>query len=387
VGKSKRKRAHRELALATAEVEPAIRHTFSSGGLLGHDLNASSWLVNVSELTALGLDVVQDCVQVIGDAVAGADVGQWNGTERIEPPSGFTLRPDPDMTRRDFLWLFAANLALYKAVWLEEARFAGQVVGVRLHCTASVTTVQGRQYIGGELVRNRMRLVRMAVWPTLDADSGSTIQLAREVFAGAMAANAYTSDYWQQGGSPTLVLKTDQPISGTQADAIQERWVTKRTTSPGQPAVLSHGADVKELGANLGAQGAHISGDKLRASCARYFKMPPGIVNVMSEAGPLTYSTVEQESIHLVRYTIQPYCDVIGEALSAYLPGDYLLGDRIVLDPSKLMMADQLTRFQAWESALRAGWITTDEVRARENLAPNDDLAAIPVGGGVPNGF
>src|SRR6185295_18150935 len=117
----------------------------------------------------------------------------------------------------------------------------------------------------------------------------------------------------------TLVLKTDQPISDTQADAIQERWVTKRTTSPGQPAVLSHGADVKELGANLGAQGAHISGDKLRASCARYFKMPPGIVNVMSEAGPLTYTTVEQESIHLVRYTIQPYCDVIGEALSAYL--------------------------------------------------------------------
>lgn len=387
MGKAKRKRARRELALTTVENTPAVRHTFSSGGLLGHDLNASSWLVNVSELTALGLDVVQDCVQVIGDAVAGADVGQWNGTERIEPPSGFTLRPDPDMTRRDFLWLFAANLALYKAAWLEEARFAGQVVGVRIHCIDSVITVAGRQYIGGELITNPMRLVRMAVWPTVDPSTGSTIQLAREVFAGAMAANAYTSDYWQQGGSPTLVLKTDAPLSDTQATAVGDRWVDVRTTSPGRPPVLSHGADVKTLGADLGTEGASSSADALRASCARYFKMPPGIVNVMSEAGPLTYSTVEQEGIHLVRYTIQPYCDVIGEALSAYLPGDYLLGDRIVLDPSKLMMADQLTRFQAWQSALTAGWMTTDEVRARENLAPNADLAAIPVGGGVTNGF
>ena len=94
--------------------------------------------------------------------------------------------------------------------------------------------------------------------------------------------------------------------------------------------------------------------------------MPPGIVNVPSEAGPLTYSTVEQEGIHLVRYTIAPYCDVIGEALSAYLPGDYLLGDRIVLDPSRLTMADQLTRFTAWESAIRAGWLDKEEVGPRK---------------------
>jgi len=356
----------------------AERHTFSTGGLLGHDLTASQWLINVSEQTALGLDVVQDCVQIIGDAVAGADVGQWNGTERIDPPSGFTLRPDPDITRRDFLWLFAANLALYRAVWLEEATVGGQVVGVRLHCTASILQQGEDFYLAGKRITNRMRLVRLSMWPTLGIDMGSTIQLAREVFAGAMSANAYQSDFWQQGGAPVVILKTDQPISDTQADAIADRWVEKRTTSPGKPAVLSHGADAKGLGADMGTEGANIAADKLRASMARYFKMPPGIVNVMSEAGPLTYSTVEQEGIHLVRYTIQPYCDVIGEALSAYLPGDYLLGDRIVLDPSRLTMADQLTRFTAWESAIRAGWVQPSEVRAREGFAPDPLVDVVP---------
>lgn len=380
MGKHKRRKATREMAVASTAT-PAERHSFSYGGLLGHDLSASEWTVNVSEQTALGLDVVQQCVRIIGDAVAGADIGQWNGTIKIESPSAFTLRPDPDMTRREFVWAFAANLALYQAVWLEEAQFDGAVVAVRLHCTDSIHRIGDDLYNGARKITNRMRLVRMSVWPTLDIEMGATISLAREVFAGAMASNAYQSDYWQQGGAPVLILKTDQAITNEQAEDIQSRWVTQRTTSPGKPAVLGQGADAKPLGADLGTSGANISGDKLRASAARYFNMPPEIVNVMSEAGPLHYSTEEQIGIRLVRYTIQPYCDVIGEALSAYLPGDYLLGDVIRLDPSRLTKGDQATRYQSWAIALGIapgqtgqGWMRPEEVRAAEGLPPDDTI-------------
>src|SRR5262245_34313437 len=120
-----------------ASPSPAQRHTFTASGLLGHDAGAP-WLINVSELTALGLDVVQSCVQILGDAVAGADVRQMNRNTVIDPPSAFTLAPDPDMSRYDFIWLFTANLALYRAVWLEEARVGGFLVGVRQHCVANV---------------------------------------------------------------------------------------------------------------------------------------------------------------------------------------------------------------------------------------------------------
>lgn len=377
---AKHKKGKSRPALPSAAT-PAERHSFSYGGILGHDLTQGEWLVNVSESTALGLDVVQDCVQVIADAVAGSEVGQWNGTTRIDPPSGFTLRPDPNLTRREFLWQFAANLALYRAVWLEEARFGGSTVGIRQHCIANVMRQGEDFYIGGKQVTNPMRLVRLSVWPTVDIDTGSTLRLAQEVFAGAMAANAYQSDFWQQGGAPVSYIKTDQAINGTQAETIRDSYATQRASNPGKPAVFGLGADLKAFGADLAAEGANTATDKQRASIARYFKMPPGIVNVASEAGPLTYSTVEQEGIHLVRYTIQPYCDVMGEALSAYLPGDYLLGDRIVLDPSRLMMADQNTRYQAWAIATGTapgqqgvGWMDVSEVRTREGLAPNPDL-------------
>jgi hypothetical protein len=384
VGKGKRAK-QRARAVATPL---AARHDFGAG-VLGHDLTAP-WIINVSEHTALGLDVVQECVQIICDAVAGSEVGQWNGTQRIDPPSGFTLRPDVDLTRRDFLWLFAANLALYRSVYLEEASVGGEVIGVRLHCIAHVQKIGPDYYIAGQRITNRMRLVRQSVWPTLDPDTGSTISLAREVFAGAMAANAYASDFWQQGGPPTVYIKVAETITGDQADAIATRYVEKRTTSPGKPPVLGNGADIKGLTADLAAGGASESGDKLRASIARYFKMPASAVNVISEAGPLTYVTEEQEGIKLVKYTIQPYCDVIGEALSAYLPGDYLLGDRIVIDPMKFTRASQLTRYQAWESALRANWLTKDEVREQEGYGPApDELTApapVPVTGGLQIG-
>jgi phage portal protein BeeE len=364
----------------------ATRHTFSYGGLLGHDLTASPWLVNVSEQTSLALDVVQDCVRVISDAVSGTDVGQWNGTLRIDPPSAFTLRPDPDITRRDFLWQFAANLALYQSVYLEEATFAGQVVGVRLHCIESVIHIGPDYYVAGTRITNRMRLVRMSVWPTLDPETGATIRLAQEVFAGAMAANAYQSDYWQQGGTPVVFIGTDQELTTDQATNIGDAYVAQRTTSPGRPPVFGKGAKPFSLGADLAITGTSESGDKLRQSVARYFKMVPDLVNVPSAAGALQYQTDEQIMLRFVRITVQPYCDVIGEALSAYLPGDYLLGDRIVLDPRGLLMADQFTRFQAWESALRAGWIKKSEVREREGLRPEagiDDVVEAPANVGA----
>jgi hypothetical protein len=365
VGKGKRRKRE---ARATDPI--ASRHTFSSGGLLGHDLSASPWIVNVSENTALALDVVQGCVQLIADAVSGSDVGQWNGPQRVDPPSGFTLRPDPDITRRDFLWSFAANLALYQAVYLEEATFDGQVVGVRLHCIATVLFQGGDYFVGGQRITNRMRLVRRAVWPTLDLETGSVISLAREVFAGAMAANAYQSDFWQSGGAPGIYIKTDQELSEDQATAISDRWEAVRTTNVGRAPTLGKGAEPKSLGMDLSQIGASASADKLRASCARYFGVPPTYVNVASELGPLQYSTDEQMSIRLVKHTLKPYCDVMGEALSAYLPGDYLLGDVIRIDPSLFTRADQLTRYTAWESAIRAEWLSPEEVRMKEGEPP-----------------
>jgi phage portal protein BeeE len=127
--------------------------------------------------------------------------------------------------------------------------------------------------------------------------------------------------------------------------------------------------------------------DRLKTSIARYFNMPPDIVNVASEAGPLQYQTDEQSMLRLVKLTLQPYADAIGEALSAYLPGDYLLGDRIVISLQHLLTADQLTRYNAYSVAITSGWLLKSEVRTKENLPPIDGIDDVaepaPVTGGL----
>lgn len=389
MGKRKhRRRPDRELAVVAAPT-PAERHTFSAG-LLGHDLTASTWLINVSEQTALGNDAVYDCVRIIADAVAGAQVGEWRGTEALAA-SRLTRRPMATVTRREWLWQVAATLALYNLVYIQEvggrSPTDGLPMSLRPLAPPQVSGAGGVIRVNGEEIPpGTLRAWRRAVWPTVPADVGSLLTLARETFAAAMAADAYRSDFWQQGGAPVVVLSSDQEIDDTTAEAMRDRWVAMRTTSPGKPAVLSKGATAKGLGADLGTEGANVAGDKIRAAVARYFGMPPDMINAPSEAGPLTYSTTEGHGLHLVRYTLSAYTDTVADGLSDILPGDYIDGRVVRLSLRHLEQPTMLERYQAWATALDApghpGWVTAAEIRELEGFPP--DLALPSAGAPAP---
>ena len=72
MGKAKGRRKGSSLSDPSAGI--ATRHEFGAG-LLGHDFSASQWIVNVSEKTLLGVDVAFACVRLMGDIIAGSDVG------------------------------------------------------------------------------------------------------------------------------------------------------------------------------------------------------------------------------------------------------------------------------------------------------------------------
>lgn len=380
--KGKRKGAGSSQELVTVEAPtPAERHTFSAG-ILGHDLTGSPWVVNVSELTALGIDAFYACVRIIADAMSGARIGEWTGTTQL-PTSRLVRRPMATMTRREWMWRVAATLAVYNYCYIQEVGGRSPIDGLPMSLRPLVPTRvawagPNSVTVDGQPVDpSSLRVWRRAYWPSVTAEIGTILTFARETFAAAMASDAYRSDFWQQGGAPVVVLTTDQVIDNTVADGIADRWVEKRVTSPGKPAVLSHGAKAAPLGADLGTAGANESGDKLRASVARYMGMPPDMINVASEAGSLTYSTPEAANLQLVRYTLGAYADTIGDGFGEILPGDPMLERAVRLDLSTLTMAEQLARFSAWTIALDApghpGWMTAQEIRAAEGMPP--DLA------------
>ena len=213
--------------------------------------------------------------------------------------------------------------------------------------SATVVHVDGREVDWTDLV-----WVPRMTFPTLRSDSSWLIRLAREAIAAAWAAAGYTSDFWEAGGAPVIYIKSEQALSQGDADTISDRYTETRAAKPGRAPVFGKGAELKTLGADVAGDGASGAASKLGTSIARYFGMPPWLVNVPSEAGSLTYANASAAGLDLVRYTLQPgYAGPIADALSEELPGDYQLGRRVVLGLNHLTRGTILEQAQAYAIA------------------------------------
>ena len=338
--------------------------------------------MDVSESLALGVDAVFACVTLLADAVSSAAWGEWRGTLQL-PDSRIVRRPMAGLTRREWTWLVTATLALYSgcpvrlAGGLDSEGVPNSLVPLAPN---RVTRLDGRWYIDGEPATDEVRVIRRVLFPTTDARTAAVLHLARETFAAAAAAQDYLGDWWVSGGSPLVQLVTDQELTDGQAASIATRYVERRKLGPGSaPVVLGKGAKVESVGADAATDGAMLAQDHLAAGVARYFRVPPHLVNVPNLASSLTYGTTEAASTDLVRYTLDPaYAAPIADFVSELLPGDYLAGRQVRLDLRHLTRAEFESRTRGYESAIRAGWVDPEEVRAYEGLPPRESAPTPP---------
>jgi phage portal protein BeeE len=367
MGKRKDKRTR------SVEAEPiAERHGFDAGGMLGH--GAGEYSVNVTEQTALSVDVVLACVRTIADLTADAMIGEYRGTERLND-SRLVQRPMATITRRTWVWIVAATMALYNGCYLWR-RFGRDAEGAPYSLQpVSPSRVSyprpGDPHIDGERVQpgDLVYIPRMS-FPTVTPELGTILRLARSAIGAAWSADSYRADFWEAGGAPVVQITTDQAISNDDAETISDRWVLRRQAGPGKPAVMGKGAKASLFGADVTTDGASTAGDRLGTSISRYFGMPAWMVNVPSAAGSMTYSNASAAGLDLVRYTLQPgYTGPIADAWSGELPGSYLTGRRVVMDLSHLTRGTVLEQAQA--AAIATGnrpWLLPSEVRAELHL-------------------
>jgi phage portal protein BeeE len=242
------------------------------------------------------------------------------------------------------------------------------------------------QVAGVEVPAERMVIIRRSPQPGIVDGMGGVIRLARITFAAAIAAEAYASRYWQNGGSPTTVLESDGAIPDPLAKAIAERWSAMRRLGPDHPAVLGSGLKARDHGADPTQQAAVEARREQVADVGRYFGIPTRILNAPTGDSE-TYATSEMGNQDLVRYTLQNYIGAIEDAISEQLPG----GRRMVMMTQRLTLGTQLATAQALQ--LLTGnkpVMTTEEAREYIGLAPIEDPselmapAAAPAGG--PNG-
>jgi phage portal protein BeeE len=372
---SKRRKTELPAELHTpAGSRPAIRHSLS-GGTFTH----SGSLGSATPQLALGVDTAFACVRLIADSTAGAEWGEWRGTTELEP-SRIVRRPMAQLTRREWTWLVTATLALYNACVLELVGRDSEGVPeslVPVNPRRIGTGPSGEMTIDGVPASSGdYFIMRRALFPALTMAEAAVLSLARSYFAAGLAASAYSADWWISGGAPVTVLTSDQVISAADAELYADRWVERRALGPSVPAVMGKGLKAEAFGADIGTDAAASAMADIATSITRYFGVPPHLVAAERAGGSsLTYTNTESEGVHFARYTVAGYADTIADCISELLPGDYIAGRVARLNLSHLTAPEMGARFRAWGEAIAAGWMTVDEVREREGLAPMEDAA------------
>jgi HK97 family phage portal protein len=111
------------------------------------------------------------------------------------------------------------------------------------------------------------------------------------------------------------------------------------------------------------------------------YAMPKSFLN-LSEIAPS-----ELDWRFFTTFCIGPYTNAIAQAFNAnrilFPQGSGLMTEHLT---DAILKPDIRTRYEAYRAARQAGWMTSNEVRALENIPPHPDgdvLQVIPVGGGA----
>jgi HK97 family phage portal protein len=192
----------------------------------------------------------------------------------------------------------------------------------------------------------------------------SPIQHARQAICLGIGAERYAARFFGESAIPSGVLTSDQDIKQDRAEQLKARW-KQAHTGHRDIAVLGQGARFQavtippEQAQFLESTRANV------ATIARYFGVQPELIGGES-GGSLTYANVEQRALDFLTFGLRPWLVRLEVALSALLPST----TTVKFNAAALVRTDLLTRYQARESAIRAGWKLRSEVRELEDLPP-----------------
>lgn len=192
----------------------------------------------------------------------------------------------------------------------------------------------------------------------------SPIEAFATTIGTGVSAQAYTSDWFDNGAVPPGVMKnTEQKLSQEQAEVIKARTVAAiRTRKP-----LVHGADWDYKPISVSSNEAKfVETLKLNATqVASIYGVPPEKVGGES-GGPLTYNTQEQNALDFTKFGLRTWLELLEAAFSALLPRPQYVKFNI----DALLRTDLAARYAAYKTAREIGLMSIDEIRALEDLPP-----------------
>jgi HK97 family phage portal protein len=330
----------------------------------------------VSGNTALTLTAVYRSVQIIATPISKMPMRTFRYATGLELPIENPIlvnKPDFSQTKRDFLFQTIVSLALDgNAFWLKSYDSKGQVNNLTIVPANAVTIrldEQGRKWYdyqlsnGTTVQSTQTDIQHLKLFSQAGYLRGlSPIDACSKDIAAALDLRNFAANWFGQAGIPTGILKTDKPIGAEDANEITERWHTKQAER--KVAVLGQGFEWQTVQLNpRDAMFTDVQIQQVQA-IARLFGIPARLLLTGVDGSSDTYTNLQDENQVFYRHTLMAYTDAISDALSECLPR----GTRTEFNFEGLFRADMANRFTMWETAIRAGFMTAEEVRVKEGL-------------------
>jgi HK97 family phage portal protein len=354
-------------------------------------LNQAGTVVNPE--TVFKVNAIFSAVSLISDTISTLPIDSYirrDGARfAFRPRPAWVQQPDIDTTKEAFYGSLIVSLLLDGNGFVRVFRDgAGRVINMTV---LNPSKVEIRKNKVGEVVyvyegegkplnKNEMIHIPDVVRPGEIRGISRVIAL-KDNFGLALALESYAARFFGQGATTQGLIEFPGNLTPEQAKQLVDGFDARHRgfRKAHKTGVLSGGA--KYVNTSVENDKAQFIDSRRMAveDVARAFNIPPHLLGL---PGTNTYSSVEQNNIAFVTHTLRPIVQKLESAftpLMANEPGGSTAFIKFTLDG--LLRGDAATRFSAYSTGLQAGYLTINDIRRLEDLAPVDggDIIRVPL--------
>jgi HK97 family phage portal protein len=214
--------------------------------------------------------------------------------------------------------------------------------------------------------------VRGYPWPG-QLEGLSPIAYAREAIGLGLGAEKFGARFFGDAGIPSGYLYSEQKIGDEAAKHVKAVW-EQAHKGRRDTAVLG---GVKYQQVSIAPEEAQfIETQKFSVSTiCRFFGVPAGMMAGSELAGHEDHSSPKMRSVDFLQYSVRPWIHRVERAVSRLLPST----QQAKFNAGGFVRPTLKERYEAHEIALRAGFLTVNEVRELENRPPLPAQPARPL--------
>lgn len=372
-----------------------IMDILTDGGAGGNPELPSITTKNATTISAVfrGVDILAGAIAGLPlhvkdrDRKTGETTDVWSETERY-----VWGRPNIDQTRPWFWYsavaqmVLGGNMFIYRSGILdgfgrrEMRTIHPDRVRVYRANGVKVYVVDGREDmpIGQAILSPADDGIIQVPFVSVDGFTGlGVVAAARLAFQIAKTGQDMAARFYTQGSAPGGVLETDADLDEDKADRLVKRWEKfhRSYKNASRIAILDNGAKWKSTTLSA-ADAQFLESRKFDVTeIARWLGIPPHLLADVQ--GSTTWGTgLEQQSRGFVTWSLLQRIKMIEAAIT-----DEALISRgqkehfAVFNLAGLMRADTIARYQSYALGRQWGFLSADDIRRLEDMAPIPDGA------------